>query len=53
MFYGYFTRMYVCVNHTCVSTPHQGQKRTSDHLELKLNMLVTSHVDAGNKLMYS
>ena len=39
---------YVCVCITCVSGAHRGQKKRSDSLELKLQMVVSSHVCAGD-----
>jgi hypothetical protein len=37
--------MYVC---TCMLGAHRSQKRTSDSLELELQMFVSHHVGAGN-----
>lgn len=36
--------MTMCVCHAC-----GGQKRASDGLELELQLVVTNHVDAGNR----
>lgn len=47
MYYECFGNIYdVCT--TCMLDAHESQKRALDSLELKLQMIVTPHVGAGN-----
>lgn len=46
MYMSVWTAMYVCAPYTYGE--YRGQKRTSDHLELELQTIVSYHVDAKN-----
>lgn len=42
--------LHVCICTTCVSIVHGGQKKLSNPLELKLQIIVIRHVGAGNQI---
>lgn len=44
----YLLYVYEYLGSTCVYRAHRGQKRSLDHLQLELWMVVSYHVDAGN-----
>ena len=48
--YECYASMYVCTLHVCSASG--GQKRTSDPLELELQMFVSCHVGAGNEIWF-
>jgi hypothetical protein len=43
--------VYVCMCTSCVSGVFDGQERISDPLEMKLQTVVSCHVDAGSRIL--